>query len=181
MEAQGLDVTSLARRCGLSRQGLYRILRADYRPLGKGFQSLARSLGVSPISLLEDHGDEADSSEVIELLDQSAAAEPRAFELLPAALHRICRGSAFDLGELPPLHHRLVAAAAEVASALTSSSPLRACARRHARRCESGQAFFFASRFMSPDRIVTDTPEPMKKHLVFGAFEMSSFARHLQP
>jgi len=179
MDAQGLDMSGLARACRMSRQGVYRLLGDDYRPLGRGFQALAKTLGVSPLTLLEDPKDDAETAELINLVEQSAAGEPRAFEMLPAHLHHFASGSTYDLGEQLPVHHQLLAAAAEVAADLTSSETLRACARFHTREREVGRAFFFASRFMTAERIVTSTPQPMQAHLVFGSFEMSSFARHL--
>ncbi len=179
MHAQGQDISSLAKVSGLSRQGLYRVLGDDYRPVGRGFQNLARALGVSPLTLLVEPAHEQGGADIIRLVEQSTAGEPRAFELLPAELHRFVSGSTCDLGEQMPVHHQLLAAAAQVAAELTSSRALQACAQFHSQAQEPGRAFFFASRFMTAERIVTSTPEPMKAHLVFGAFEMSSFSRHL--
>ncbi len=49
----------------------------------------------------------------------------------------------------------------------------------HSSLYKPGRAFFFSLRLMDTERILADTPNAMKKHLVFGAFNIEDFARHL--
>jgi transcriptional regulator with XRE-family HTH domain len=179
MAARGLDVSGLARAAGLSRQGLYRFLRPGYRPFSRGFQAVAEALGVSPSSLLRADGGQGAADRVRELLERAAAGEPRAFEVLPATLSAL-PARALDALDEPAdaLHHRLLAAAAELAEGLRPAHKMRAFASRHASRCEPGRAFFFSARLMDAERIAATTPAEMKKHLVFGAFDRRDFQRH---
>jgi transcriptional regulator with XRE-family HTH domain len=179
MAARGLDVSGLARAAGLSRQGVYRFLRSGYRPFSRGFTSVAEALGVRPGSLLLDGDDDRPLEQVGDLLERSAAGEPRAFEVLPAALSGL---SARALGELDEpadaLHHRLLAAAGELSNGIRPARKMRAFALHHASRCEPGRAFFFSPGWMDAERIAATTPAEMKRHLVFGAFDRRDFERH---
>ena len=178
MRARGMDISNLARVSGLSRQGVYRLLSKSYHPLGRGLHAMAAALGISPLTLLKDSAEDARHAEILQLVSQAAQGEPRAFELLPASLHQATPAALSRLEPLPPLGHQLLAAAAELAGELASSSEMVAVAAHHALRREPDRAFFFASRFMPADHIVEKTPDPMKRHLVFGSFDIASFARH---
>jgi transcriptional regulator with XRE-family HTH domain len=179
MAARGLDVSGLARAAGLSRQGVYRFLRPGYRPFSDGFSAVAEALGVTPASLLDAGEGEQRLAPILDLLERAAAGEPRAFEVLPAALSGL---PARALGELDepsdPLHHRLLAAAGELSNGIRPTRKMHAFAQRQAARCEPGRAFFFSSRWMDAGRIAATTPAEMRKHLVFGAFDRRDFERH---
>jgi hypothetical protein len=179
MAAQRLDLTALAKSAGLSRQAVHALLRPGRCPLSRGFVAVADALGVGPLALLRDTGDRKESwRELIELSRAAAAGEARAFELLPAVVREAAGRARAPEDGLAPVHHQLLAAAAEVALAIRPSDRLRQAAARHAAAVEPGRAFFFAAGLMSPERIVASTPAPMARHLVFGAFAMDDFARH---
>jgi transcriptional regulator with XRE-family HTH domain len=181
MAARQLDLTALAKRAGLSRQAVHRFLRPGHCPLSRGFVAVAEALGTSPVALLRSSGGRPlPWDEPLDLVRAAATGEARAFELLPAEVRKAAgRGYCPD-ETLAPVHHQLIAAAAEVALELAPSDRLRRIAARHAAAVEPGRAFFFAADLMSPDRIVVATPAPMARHLVFGAFAMDDFARHLR-
>ena len=178
MQARGMDISGLARSSGMSRQGVYRLLSKDYHPLGRGLQAVAAALGISPLTLLAGSADDVGGAEILQLVAQAAQGEPRAFELLPALLHQATPAAWSVLEQLSPLQHQLLAAAAELVGELTSSVEMVTFAAQHAQHREPGRAFFFASRFMPVERIMDETPEPMKRHLVFGSFNIDSFRRH---
>ena len=179
MKNQGLDMSALARRAGLSRQALYRFLKPDFTPLGDGFLAMTAALGVSPLCLLRDDEPRArDSQRIASLLQDAAHDDARAFEVLPANLL-----SALETGlHLPPLvppAYQLLAAAAEVARHLSGDQRLDPLIALHRAEVEPNLAFFFGARAMSAERIIAMTPEPMQRHLVFGAFALDDFRRHL--
>jgi len=66
-----------------------------------------------------------------------------------------------------------------MADALAPSRRLRNLAGAHGRRTDPHHAFFFSADLMDPERLVRMTPEPLRKHRVFGAFSIDDFARHL--
>jgi hypothetical protein len=115
-----------------------------------------------------------------ELLVAATAGDSRAFELLPARFVRDqARARAAALGLEDPVPRRLAAAASEMAWALSPSARLRALTDLLARPLPPHHALFFGADSMSPELIVQATPEPLKKHGVFGAFSAEDFARHM--
>ncbi len=179
MKSQGIDMSTLAQNAGLSRQGLYRLLRPEHPPLNRGFQSVATTLGVSALSLMRETRPQDEKWHQVEsLLGQAASGESRAFEVLPAHVIGILPARRPRQETLPPSHHQLLAAAGEVARSIVAKRGLKKFTARHAAFSEPGQAFFFAANLMSPDRIVATTPKPMKRHLVFGSFQTEDFERH---
>lgn len=177
MAARGLDVTSLAAFAGMSRQGLHRMLRPGYEPLPRGFVSLADALGVTPESLLTTSGEKRGEN-IYSLLEQAAAGEPRAFEVLPVMLAGLPARTRDGFTFHRSLDHQLIAAAGEVAAGLQKSPSLSRFVGWHAAKCDHGRAFFFSHRLMNFERIMAVTPLAMKKHLVFGAFNSDDFERH---
>jgi len=180
MAQLGLGVKDLALAAGLSRQTVHALLRPGFRPLLPSVDAVAAVLGLDPAGMLRrsDDGASLDLS-VGGLLSLSAAGNPRAFELLPARLIS-GEGTHMDYAGVEGcLYHQLLAAAAEMASSLVPSSHVSSMIPVHAHRVEPHRAFFFGRGLMSPDRIVQVTPEPLKKHQVFGAFSIDDFARHL--
>lgn len=179
MPARGLDLSDLATRADLSRQGLYRLLRPEYRPFSRGFQSVADALGVSALSLVQEtNPPDASWDRITALLEESARGEARAFEVLPSQLMGAPRRLAPPPKSFTLLHNQLLAAAGEIATSLARRSGLKKWVLRHASHTEPGRSFFFAADLMSPERIVATTPEPMQRHLVFGSFDMKDFERH---
>jgi transcriptional regulator with XRE-family HTH domain len=182
MQAKQMDISSLAARAGMSRQGLYRFLRPDYNPISKGFVSMAQALGVNATHLIKDDDNQADIWRyVTRLLQDATQGEARAFEVLPAHLLRALK-EGFPKIDLPSTTHcQLAVAAAEIAHSFKPHPTLERFISQHGVFSSPGRAFFFASELMSPERIVATTPEPMKRHLVFGSFDMTDFKRHMGP
>jgi transcriptional regulator with XRE-family HTH domain len=181
IKAKGLDISSLARMTGLSRQGLYRFLQADCQPLVKGFQTLADALDVSPVALLQEQNGEIEKwSEIKELLEQASMGEARAFEVLPWTVYSLSVEEFRRRDTLDSIQHRLLAAAAETACCLRPNKTLKKLILAALEFCEPNAAFFFSAHLMSAQRVVLATPLPMKKHLVFGAFDMRDFERHFE-
>ena len=178
MVAKGFDVTSLAASAGLSRQGLHRLLRPDYEPFPRGFVSLANALGVTPESILVTGEGKGNKEDVYSLLELSAKGEPRAFELLPAALSRLSTRALWGLDVRQSLEQQLLAATGELANCVRPTRNLANFVRRHASECVPGRAFFFSHKMMDVERIMAVTPAAMKKHLVFGGFNEEDFERH---
>ena len=178
MSELGFNMTRLASAAGLSRQSVYAILRPGYRPVATGVEALAVALGVEPLDLLRR--DESDSGvvETAAWIRQSATGDPRAFEVLPAALLMTRPENLNSLALDTPVEHQLAACAADIAIALSGVRTLAAFAQRHSSMAEPNRAFFFGLAGMTPERIVQQTPAPMQRHLVFGAFDMLSFQRH---
>lgn len=179
MRAKHMSVTDLARETGVSRQMLHRLLQPDYRPLAQSVVAIAGVLGLEPGDML-DQGDRGGLQTAFsDLLRKARDGNPRAFELLPAHMARDPNAGQ-RLGEdADATTHLLLAAAAAVADALHPRRDLVRAVSLHARHAGSGQAFFFRSKFMTPERAIEQTPDPMRRHNVFGAFDMEGFRRHL--
>jgi transcriptional regulator with XRE-family HTH domain len=176
--ARGLDMTGLARSAGLSRQGLHRLLRQKAGILSRGIESLAEALEVDALALLRSPSREATGWERLRPLVESAAGgSARAFEELPAR---------FDLPAVPrdvppvlaPHAHQVLAAAAEVAHVLWPRRWQPGFAARQAERVPAGQLFAFGLGMMSLERLEAETPAPMRRQRVLGAFALEDFARH---
>ena len=180
MARLGIGITELAAMAGVSRQTVHTLLKPGFQPLPASVEAIAAVLDVDPIRLVVSSGS-GDSPEppVEELLTESAAGSSRAFELLPA---RLVADSVGRPGRMlhpaDPVRNRLAAAAAEMANALSPSPRLRALVDFHARKQPAHHAFFFGTGLMTPERIIRMTPEPLRKHGVFGAFAIEDFARH---
>jgi transcriptional regulator with XRE-family HTH domain len=175
-----LSVKDLAALTGLSRQTIHALLRPGFRPLVPSVDTVALALGIEASLLLEvASAVTADIPGARQLLDRAVAGDARSFELLPALLATSHPIPSAMILESRDTHLQLARAAAEVANTLAPSPPLEALANltRTSGRCFHG--FFFGADLMSPERIVQLTPEPLRKHLVFGAFAMADFARHL--
>jgi len=181
MKSRGHNVSSLAEKTGLCRQTVHNILNPDYVPITSGFRSVATVLGVDPLDLLKKADEDSGVLNEIHLaLDAAVEGEPRAFEILPALLCRMKKKQASEIGHFDPDRHQLLAAAGSVLSTFRNTRWLRSFIKRHTEKYEQGRAIFFSNDMMSPERIVFATPESMRRHLVFGAFEMHSFERHLK-
>ena len=179
MTARGLDVTGLARTAGLSRQGLYRFLHPGYEPFTRGFIAVARALEVTPESLITSNTGMDAHENVLLLLEQAVDGEPRAFELIPATLARLTRSGLKSLADQSEVRHRLLAAAGELSNQFSPNRRIEEFVGLHSSQYKQGQAFFFSHRLMDAERILADTPRAMRKHLVFGAFNIEDFERHL--
>jgi transcriptional regulator with XRE-family HTH domain len=177
MRAMGLTLSELASRTHLTRQTVYNILRPGYQPFSKGLISIAEVLGVHPLDLLKNHPDA--SREIPALVSQAAKGKARAFELLPAALFAAFADGTPVPGGYSQVQYRLLAAAAETVKAISGDIAFEKLAKVFLPD-RTGEAFFFGIGRMSPDRIVAMTPPPLKKHLVFGAFELGDFGRHFK-
>jgi len=177
-----MTVAALARAAGISRQSLHHILRPGYSPINESLVSVADALGVSALCLLqeEDEGD-PQLEELVSLLDAAAMRNARAFEMIPATLLGLKSIAAGRLDVPDPRKHQLLAAAAEVAASVAPSSRMESFIEHHASLVDPGTAIFFGAGLMDPERIVAGTPEPMKKHLVFGVFDLADFTRHYHP
>ena len=179
MISRNLDVTGLASAAGISRQAVYRFLRAGYDPFPSGFSAVATALGVSPEYLLSHRISLALVDETLSLLQSAALGEARAFEVLPATLSRFSVNILDGVTARAEEEHRLLAAAGAICQHISSKRQLGPFIEKHASRCQPGRAFFFSHRMMDAERIVSDTPPQMKKHNVFGSFRIDDFARHL--
>ena len=181
MSARGLDVTALAKRAGLSRQAVHRLLQPGHCPVSRGFVAVAEALGVSTVAILGDAAaPRGPWQEATATARSAATGDARSFEMLPASVRSASASGAGRVDSLEPVLCQLIAAAAQVADALKPSKRMRRVAAEHAASAEPGRAFFFAADLMSPERIVVSTPPAMARHLVFGAFSMDAFARHLR-
>lgn len=177
MEREGLTPTALARRAGLSRQAVYRLLDPAYDPFPQGFRRVAEVLGRPPELLVRSAVPET-ATRIEALLRAAAAADPRAFEVLPGALH--VAGARDRLAVRPEgdSERRLLAAAAEYAYAVAPDLALRLWIDELASTLPPHLPFFFGARWMDAERIVSATPAPFARHLVFGAFDEGSLRRH---
>ena len=178
MAAKGMDVTGLARTAGLSRQGLYRFLRPGYEPFTRGFIAMAKALEITPMSLIATNTGMDAHERVLPLLEQAVDGEPRAFELMPATLARLTRSGLRSLADQSEVRHRLLAAAGELSHQFSPNRHIEEFVGLHSSLCKQGQAFFFSHRLMDAERILADTPLAMRKHFVFGAFNIDDFERH---
>lgn len=181
VEASGLDITEIAKRAKLSRQAVYRFLRPDYHPLPRGLEAVAAVLAQPPMSLLCETGDSeaAAWTEIRDTLGRAAEGDPRAFEVLPMLLVRSPTVRTKPMEPGSALGHQLLAAAYAVAHAIRPQARIQRLSIRHGAFADPGHAFFFSADLMPPERIVQATPEPMKRHFVFGAFAIEDFARHI--
>lgn len=180
MAEQGLSVSALSRKAGLSRQAAYHNLSPGQQPLRKSFLALASALGVSPLELLLPESSQSTPvSRIKQLLDECRAGRSRSFEVLPALLLMSGRTALPLLQDLPPLNHQLLAAALAVSQAVSRKGRLSDSISFHQARSTPGVAFFFGIGRLDPERAFQCTPEPMRPHLVFGSFEMSDFSRHM--
>ncbi len=179
LQAKGMTISGLARAAGITRQAVHQMLRPGYRPLSLGVETVARALEVDPLDILYEECAEARRRrEVEDLVTRAAAGDARAFEVLPATL-LLTQGE-----EIESLHardatsHQILAAAAEVAGTLSRRPWMERFIRGHASRVVKGQAFFFGTGLIGMERLMSLTPSPMRRHRVYGAFEMKAFARH---
>ena len=175
-----LRVTDVAALTGLSRQTIHTILKPGFDPIVQSVAVLSSALGLDLRDLLRGPGRQGRGESTIqELLDRSALGDARAFELLPAVLVSTVPLPVSLLLEGQPVHRQLGRAAAEVANLLSPCGPLRRLAALKESESRGCHGFFFGLDLMTPARIVQATPEPLSKHLVFGAFSIADFARHL--
>jgi transcriptional regulator with XRE-family HTH domain len=180
MEASGIGPSELARRSGLSRQAIYQMMKPGFQPLVRSVGSVSAALGVSPLGLLvDDDSSRSAEAELSTLVRGARQGNARAFELLPGALvkRRVVPRPVQDSEE--PEVHQVLAAASALAYALTGDSHFHVLSRNHGGKARAGSALFFGSELMTPERILAMTPEPMRRHLVFGAFELADFERHM--
>jgi transcriptional regulator with XRE-family HTH domain len=181
MRGRGMGVMELAQRASVSRQTVYNLLRPDFDPLSPGIRKVAGALDVDPVDLLPRASDPTGGAGKVMRLLQAASGrkDARAFELLPAAL------AALDVAAVETLHPttdagiRVLGAAAAMAADLTSSGPLHSLAETLRRQEDPHQALFFGRGLADPVRVVEETPEPLRRHKVFGAFDTGLFRRHL--
>jgi lambda repressor-like predicted transcriptional regulator len=191
MSELGLSVVDLAWATGLTRQTIHTLLREDFKPLAPSVELLATALALEPADLIT-RGPKPRSrpaATVAELVARAAQGDARAFEVLPAAL---CQSSAIDLQAAfgYPASRQLLAAAVDTALTLLDECredcALRLCQGRLAAMLKSlgrrrpRQAFLFDAGLLSQERLEAATPTPLKRHLVFGAFDLNSFRRHLK-
>jgi transcriptional regulator with XRE-family HTH domain len=176
--ARGLGPSLLANRAGLSRQGLHRLLHGGHRPLANGLESLASALGVDALSLLcSSEAKASDWERIRPLLEAAAGGDPRAFEELPAAIDRPKKPAGLP-ETLTPVQHQILAAAGELTAALWPRRWLPGFVAEHASQVPPTQAFLFGGEMIGLQRLDDATPEPMRRHRVFGAFRLADFARH---
>ena len=180
MNTQGLTPTTLAKRAGLSRQALYRMLDPGYDPFPAGFRAVAVALGVFPEQLIESPKTRR-VEETLALARDAAGGDARAFEVLPAALHALCPRERSALDEVPDPERRLLAAAADVLLGMKEDDGLRAWTSAQAEGLSENRAFFFGGEWMDPERLIATTPSVLAKRRVYGAFDLASFARHVMP
>ena len=171
-----LNVRGLTSRANLSRQGYYDMLKSDYQPFSKGIAAIARVLGVSPLDLLKEA--ESSASEIKKILAKAEKGDARSFEILPATLFALAIKDEQVPGMLP-LQYRLFAAASEIVYVTTGQKKYKRLASKYTPG-KNGRAFFFGADMMDASRILQKTPEPMRKHDVFGVFELEDFQRHFK-
>lgn len=194
MSELGLSVVELAKQTGMSRQTVHSLLREGFRPLVPSAEALSEVLGLQPNELLARRPLPSPGEDVHLLLSRAVAGDPRAFELLPGA---VCdAGSVLFRGRLEwtGLAARVLAAAIDVAETILArasgkasgtrrlAAQLRKTSTRLSRqngKSEIGQPFFFGRGLLTEERIRQSTPEPMRRHDVFGAFQMDDFKRHM--
>ena len=174
MKEKGFSLSCVARMCGVSRQRLHGYLKPDYSPFSKGFLAMAETLEVAPESLLCNSG----ADEASELLELSAKGDARAFELLPAAiLNAQHRATLFAAAT--PVEQQLARAALALLHALDARNNDDELSHFLKLASRPNVAFFFGADVIPPERILAMTPEAMRRHLVFGAFSLSDFERHI--
>jgi hypothetical protein len=191
MSELGLSVVDLAWATGLTRQTIHTLLREDFKPLPPSVDLLATALALEPADLISMGSKRRSrpAATVSELVARAAQGDARAFEVLPAAL---CQAPAIDLQAALafPASRQLLAAAVDTAltlleecvkdcSAHSCKGRLASMLRSLGRRRPS-QVFLFDAGLLSKERLEAATPAPLKRHLVFGAFDLNSFRRHLK-
>jgi lambda repressor-like predicted transcriptional regulator len=178
MHERGLNPTALARRAGISRQALYRMLDPEYDPFPSGFRAVAAALATRPERLVTPLSTPA-LEEIKVLAHDAASGDARAFELLPAALSALTSFELHMLEEAPEPVRRLLVAAADVLATTTTREDLRPWIIAQAARLSGTLAVFFGGAWMDPERLVAVTPPVLARHKLYGAFDMDSFTRHL--
>lgn len=177
---RNMPLSHLARAAGISRQMLYNLLEPGFNPVPKSLHQLATALGVEPLELLESSSlAPAGKPSLAETLQAALAGDARAFEMLPALLlqGKVRPGLPDELDV--PEAWQLLAAAAQTAFTLTGDAAMEQLAANGATRAKRHTGFFFGLPLVSLQRLVEQTPEPMKKHRVFGTFSTEDFRRHL--
>jgi transcriptional regulator with XRE-family HTH domain len=177
---KGLSLSHLARTAGISRQMLHNLLRPGFNPLVGSLQQLGVALGVDPLELLETSPMAPAGRPSLEsTLKATLGGDARAFEMLPALLvnskAQVKLPDELDV----PTAWQLLGAAAQMAYDLTDEVSLKRLAAFCASNAGVHNGFFFGLPLVSLQRLMEQTPEPMKKHRIFGAFSMEDFRRHL--
>ncbi len=178
LRREGRDVASVAREAGLSRQAVYRMLDPAWDPFSAGFRAVARALGVDPVALLVE-GSDAGLGQATATLREAARGDARAFELLPSLVTPVSAARLAVAAASEP-EQRVLVAAALVAQAIRPHDTLGAWIEGQMPTLSPTAAFFFGATWMSPERLVAATPEPMKRARVFGAYSLDDFSRHLR-
>ena len=179
LEDKGMSVTALARDTGLSRQAIHHLLKPGYRPMPESVTRVADALGLELAEMLMSNDGNVQSRELFaNLVRKARKGNARAFELLPAHLSRD-PGLGRSLEDEDATTHVLLAAAAAVAAQLRPGRQIEAAVSYHSERAGSGTSYLFESKFEPVEAVINRTPEPMRTQLVFGAFKIEDFGRHM--
>jgi transcriptional regulator with XRE-family HTH domain len=174
MKEKGISLSGVARMCGVSRQRLHGYLKPDYSPFSRGFLAMAEVLEVAPETLLCNSAD----NDMMALLELSGRGDARAFELLPAAMLNAQQRTS-RLASATSVEQQLARAALALLDAMGARTNDDELSHFLKLTSHPNAAYFFGADLMPPNRIVAMTPEAMQRHLVFGAFCLSDFERHL--
>jgi len=156
---------------------MYRMLDPLWDPFSPGFRAVANALRVDPVQLV----DAAVSGELVEsegALRQATAGDARAFEILPAMLHGLSSADRDRLSPCGDAERRVLGAAGVIAAEIWRDQDWKARGEALIGILGSAGAFFFGRQWMDPERIVAATPDAMRSANVYGAFDLSDFARH---
>lgn len=181
MTSRHVGVVELARRAGVSRQTVYNFLRPDYDPISPGLRKIAKALDLDPVELLPLEDDAGKSAaRLLDLLRSAAGRkDSRAFEVLPALVAGVEVSTLSCLHPATDAEVRVLGAAAAMAAEMTGNTALSGFAAALRRREDPHSAIFFGRLAVDPVRTIERTPEPLRAHRVFGAFDVDLFRRHL--